>query len=163
MRSTTTSACRKAELASPRAKSHQRVGDRRQLLVLDLDQRCRIIRDPLTLRDDGDDGMPVEERAIDGERRDVAIAASLVRERQVGAGEHADDAGQRGGARGVDTPDVRVGVRAQHEPRVQHARQLHVARKARDAGHLLWAVEAGDGTADLGHRGTSHRGAECHR
>lgn len=119
-----------------------------QLLVVDADERGGVLGDGLGLGDDGGDGLAVEDDAVAGQRGAAAVGRVGRGERQVAAGEDGDDAGTRRRGGGVDGDDSGVGVRAQHEPRVQHARQADVARVADEPGGLRRAVGPGERAAD---------------
>src|SRR5207302_2718725 len=102
--------------------------------------------------------MADEDDAADGQRAAPAVRRVGLHERQVVAGEDADDAGlgRRGAA--VDPDDAGVGVGAQDQARVEHAGQTKVAGVACRPRRLLAAVEARYRLADrrdAGHSGDS--------
>ena len=126
------------------------VDDVRQHLVVDLDQRQRLLGDRLRHRGDGGNRMALVERLL--ARHDVARDVAHVhlhlagRHDQVGlVGEvlgrdHRLHAGQRLGLRGVDRLDDGVGVRAAQHLADQLAGQVEVGAEAGAAGHLVGAV-----------------------
>ena len=158
-----------------RAVGERRRGivQRRQLLVLDLDQLDRIGRDVAVVGDHEDDLLVLEQHLAVGEhhlhvareRRHVVQVQGL----QVLGGEHRAHARQRLGLRDVDRLDARVAVLAAHEVAEQHARQLQVvdvvALALDEADVLLALARAADAAQRrlalfLGHGGDlSHHSA----
>ena len=104
--------------------------ERRQLLVLDLDQLDRIGRDVAVVGDHEGDLLVLEQHLavgqhhlhVAGERRHVVQVQGL----QVLGGQHRMHAGQRLGLRDVDRLDPCMAVLAAGEVAEQHARQLQV-------------------------------------
>ena len=126
------------------------IGHDRQRLVLDLDQRRRVLGDRLGLGDDGDHRVTVEDDAVERQRRSVAIGGVRRRQRQILAGEDADHARHGPSSARLDAHEARVGVGTDDEACVHHARQLHVAGEAGDAGDLAGAIDARHGATDGG-------------
>ena len=150
---------------------------RRQLLVLDLDQLDRIGRDVAVVGDHEHDLLVLEQHLAVGEhrlhvareRRHVVQVQGL----QVLGREHRAHARQRLGLRGVDRLDARVAVLAAHEVAEQHARQLQVVdvvafaldeadvllalAGAADAAQRRLALFLGHG-GDLGHHSAASDG-----
>jgi hypothetical protein len=135
-----------------RAVLHRRldVDDVRQHLVVDLDERERVARDRLAGRRDRGDGVALIERLV--ARHDVAADVAQVDlhlagrddlvglRREVLAGHHRLDTGQRLGGRGVDRPDHGMGVRAAQHLADQLSRHVEVGAEARATGDLVGTV-----------------------
>ena len=146
---------------------------RRQLLVVDLDQLDRVGRDVAVVGDHEHDLLVLEQHLAVGEhcldvareRRHVVQVQRL----QVLGREHRPHARQRLGLRGVDRLDARVAVLAAHEVAEQHARQpqvVDVVAFALDEADVLLALAGAADTAQrrlalfLGHGGDlSHHSA----
>ena len=116
--------------AQPLLGMHQlaRVGQRRlridgglEFLVLDGHEAGGILGRSLALGHDGGDGMPVEEGFASGQGLARARQVLSGGERQVARGIDADHARHAARRLGVDASDARVGIGAEHQPRVQHA------------------------------------------
>ncbi len=148
------------------------VDDVRQHLVVDLDQRQRLLGDRLRHRGDGGNGMALIERLL--ARHDVARDIAHVhlhlagRHDEVGlVGEvlgrdHRLHAVQRQGLRRVDGLDLGMGVRASKHLADQLAGQAEVGAEAGAAGHLVGAVGTIGAAADPlvlagGVRSVAHR------
>ena len=158
-----------------RAVCERRLGvvDRRQLLVVDLDQLDRIGRDVAVVGDHEDDLLVLEQHLAVGEHRlDVARERRHVVQvegLQVLGREHGAHARERLGLRDIDRPDARVAVLAAHEVAEQHARQLQivdVVALALDEADVLLALAGAADAAQrrlalfLGHgRGVGHHAA----
>ena len=113
-------------------------------LVLDLDEIDGLLGDVDGLGSDGGDGLAEVTHDVLGD--DVLVddvQAELVVE--VVTGEHGVNARQRLGFRGVDAQDLRAGMRAALDLRVQHAGQDQIAGVQRVAGQLAGRLHAGDG------------------
>jgi hypothetical protein len=150
-----------AVLVDPHLGTRQRVEDRherRQRLVVDVDQPARLLGGLLVDRGDGGDRVAdhadllrAERLFVLGHRQDPELHA-----RQVGGGDDREHAGQRARPRGVDRPDARVGVGAAQKLRVRHARQEEIVGVLRLADHLRPRVDLRQRPADdrelvLGH------------
>ena len=134
------------------------VDDVRQHLVVDPDQLERLARDRIRGRGDRRHGVAVIERLL--ARHHVAghvaeIDDQLARGgvfdrhfREVVAGDHRLDPGQRLGRRGVDRDHPGMGVGAPEHPAEELARQVDVRAVAGAAGHLVHAVGADRARAD---------------
>ena len=115
-----------------------RVHDRRQRLVVDLDQLQRVLGDVAVLGDDEGDLLALEADLVGGQhslrvvgqrRHPGEVVTEQGRTRD--ALEHLarddrDDAGQRLGRRRVDRQDARMRERAAQDRAVQHAGQVDV-------------------------------------
>ena len=128
----------------------ERVGDRRQLLVLDLDRGDAVGGRVAVGRDHEGDLLALEQDLLVGEHRlDVARQGrhpGQVVGRELLGGDHRHDALDRGGRGDVDVLDLGVGVRRAHEVAEQHARQLDVvdvASLALDEARVLDALAGG--------------------
>ncbi len=108
----------------------ERIGDDRQLLVLDLDELDRVGGDVAVVGDDEGDLLALEQHLAVGQhhllvagqrRHPVQVQRLEVLRRQ-----HGQHAGQGEGGRGVDRGDAGMGVGAAHEVAEQHAGQLDV-------------------------------------
>ena len=124
--------------------------DRPQLAVLDVDEPARVPRGLLLGRRDRDDGVADEAHLVGTERVLVlAHRQDAERRRHVLARQHALDAGQRLGLRGVDLDDLGVRHGAAQQLHVQHARQRHVVGELRQARDLAARVDLADRLADV--------------
>ena len=128
-----------------------RVDDGRQLLVVDLEQRERVLGDVAAVRNDDGDGVSDEahlllrERALE-ERDELRQRVHAHRDRadvtHVRGQEHRLHAWQRASGLRADREDARVGMRAAHDRRVQRARRLdigHVSAAAAQEPRILLA------------------------
>ena len=124
------------------------VDDRRQRLVLDVDELERVARRVAVVGDDEGDLLVLEADLVGGQhvlhvgrqRRDPGQVEAL----EVLAGEHGVDLRVLQGGRRVDRDDPRVGERAAQHGAVQHARQLDVVDEvavAADQPRVLLALE----------------------
>jgi hypothetical protein len=93
--------------------------------------------------------VAAEARALERQGRPVAVGGIGVGQRQVAAPEDADHPGHRPGGAVVDADDPGVGVRAQDQAGVQHARPLDIAREADEPGDLGRPVGPRQRAADL--------------
>jgi hypothetical protein len=118
-----------------------RIEDGRQLLVLDLDKRGRLLRGLERIRGDRRDAVTDETHAIPREDRPVLQAATEAGRPYVRAGDHRAHA--RNLARGVDVDrhHARVRVGASDESSVQHPRHRDVRRVFRRAGDLVASLD----------------------
>ena len=111
-----------------------RVDERRQRLVVDLDELGRVARELARLGDDRDDRLADVAHLADREREVLDVRARRARDLEERIGERRDllagqrpvDAVDRLGRRDVDARDVRVRVRAAHEVEVAHPVPLDV-------------------------------------
>ncbi len=115
-------------------------------LVVDRDRGGGVFGEIAIVRDHHRDGLAdiadlaARERMLGAQRRDGGIghrhrqALGGEAARHVPRGEHRMDARHRQRRRGVDRADPGMGVRAAHERRMKHARQLQVVDKARPPG-----------------------------
>ena len=131
--------------------------DARQRLVVDVDQAGAVLGGVARLGDDHGERLPDEADGVGGQRqRDIAQCfghGALGRRhptRDVGAGEHPDDA--RDGSRGirVDASDAGVGVWAAHEDGVQAAGLADVVDVGAFAAQQAWVLDALAARADVG-------------
>ena len=133
-----------AAMRKRRARAQRRaaIGNRRQRLVIDLDESGRVFGDGARLRHHDRDGLADEGDFILGEneRRHVRrqlIGAELQRQplgrqqrRNIGLREHRMHAGQAARSGGVDAADAGVRVRAAHERRLQHSGKFQIVDEA---------------------------------
>ena len=137
-----------------RSVRRERLGDVEdggQLLVLDLDERERLVRRVRRLRGDGGDALADEAHLVDGEDGQVAHEAPD----PVGAlraGEDGTDAGHALGGGGVDAHDAGVGVRAPEHPAPQAVLRGQVSGEAEAPAHLVRPLDARGALADHAHR-----------
>ena len=111
-----------------------RIRDRRDRLVLDLDELRRVARELARLGDDGDDRLADVAHLAHRERKVLQVRSGHRRdlEERIGqrgdllAGQRPVDAGDLLGLRDVDRRDVRMRVRRAHEVDVAHAVALDV-------------------------------------
>ena len=131
----------------------ERIVDAGQRLVLDAHELGRLGGDLGRLGGDGHHGLALEAhaplgqhglRGEHGARRRLGHAPGQLHAervlRHVRVGEHRDDAGQGARRARVDADDARGGVRAPHDPAVEHAGHREVARVDGTAAHLLPGV-----------------------
>ena len=135
------------------------VHDRRQRLVLDVDQLERVVGRVLVGRDHERDLLPLEPHLVArehglgvvGDRRHPCEAEGL----QVLRGDDRGDVRVRERPRGVDREDPRVRVRAPQHRAVDHPRQpdvVEVAPLAADEARVLLALQATEADRPLGRR-----------
>ena len=137
-----------------RVLAHVRVDERRALLdavehaehcgqglVIDLDERGGFGGGLGRLGGDGGHRVAHEAHAVDGEDGLVLQVDAGV-QREIAAGDHGAHARDGAGLRHIDAVDEGVGVRRADDVRVEHARELEVARVERGAGDLLDAIDA---------------------
>ena len=133
------------------------VDDRRQRLVLDVDQLQRVVGRVLVGRDHERDLLALEADLVAGEhglgvvgdRRHPGQAERL----EVLGGDHGGDVGMGQRGRGVDRDDARVGVRAAQHGAVHHPRQLDVVEVgalAADEARVLLALQPAEADRALG-------------
>ncbi len=153
-----------------RIRAHRRlnVDDVRQHLVVDLDERQRLLGDGPTGGRDGRDRVALVEHLLAG--HDVAghvpevlrhplrpdIGEFLLRE--VDGGHHRLDAGQRRGLRDIDGANAGMGVRRAQDAPGQHAGHGQIGAVLRPPRHLRDAIRpyrAGSDPLELG-RGFVH-------
>ena len=127
-------------------------------LVVHDDRLDAVLGCRLALRDDDRDRLAREDDLLARERLRGAVVARR-RDREVGGGQHRDDAGHR--ERGVllDAADARVRLGREDEPRVQQAVDVAVGGEARGAGDLVRRVDprARDADDALAHRASCAR------
>ena len=125
------------------------VHDRRQRIVLDLDELDGVGGDVALGGDDRRDLLRLVDDAI--HRQHHLLVAHQGRHPgeaggvEVLAGDDGEDAGQRERLAGVDLRDLRVGVGAAHDVHVDHARQLdivYVAALAAQEARVFLALDA---------------------
>jgi len=127
-------------------------GERRQRLVLHLDELGRVARELARRGDDRRDRFADVAHAADGERVVLDVGAGLhgqleerIREnRDLVAGQCAVHAAQLDGLRHVDGHDLRVRVRRADEMHVAHAVPLHVVEEDALALHEALVLLARD-------------------
>ena len=136
----------------------------RQRLVLDLDERLRVLGDVAAVGDDEGHHLSDVADFVDGEGPlRAAVGQGRVRDQQrrglvqlaeIGGREHEMDAGHAAGGRRVDPGDPRVGVRAPERGRVKGAGGIHVVDEAAEALQEPRVLVARDARADAarGHR-----------
>ena len=117
----------------------QHVKDRRQRLVIDLDQLQRILGGPMIRGRHRDDGIANVANSVHREDRLIAKRRTEVRIdprhlRDIGTGEHRGDTGQRRGLGFVDAQNPRVRVRTSQHSNMEHSRHLDVADMQRPPG-----------------------------
>ena len=136
------------------------VDDRRQRLVLDVDQLQRVVGRVLVGRDHERDLLALEADLVArehglrvvGDRRHPRQAERL----EVLGGDDRGDVGVRERPRRVDRDDARVRVRAAQDGAVHHARQpdvVQVGALAADEARVLLALQAAEADRALGRRG----------
>jgi hypothetical protein len=116
------------------------VGDRGELLALDLDERGGVRGDLGRQRGDRGDDLALEAHDVLREQGAVGDERPVQHVRDVRLGDHREHAGDGARLRGVDAQEARVRERRVHELRVQHAGEGHVGRVAAEARHLVLAV-----------------------
>ena len=135
------------------------VDHRRQRLVLDVDQRERVVGRVLVGRDHERDLLALEADLVArqhglgvvGDRRHPGQAERL----QVLGGDHRRDVGVLQRRRGVDRDDLGVRVGAAQDRAVHHPRQVDVVEVgalAADEARVLLALEAAEADRPLGRR-----------
>jgi len=138
-----------------RARLHrlERIGDHRQGLVLDVDQRHRVLGGVAV--DGGhrrhrlpDEPDLVHRQAVLYDRLGAEGGQRVRHLFRVLAGGHGKHAGQRAGPARVDARDARVGMRAPEDGGVEHAGKLHIVGVGGAAGEELRVLEARDVLAD---------------
>ncbi len=128
------------------------VDDGLEGLVVDDEQLGAVLGCCLGLRDDERHRLSGEHDLLTRERLGGAVG-SRRGDREIGGGEHGDDAGH--GERGVlvEATDARVRLGREHGPRMEEAVDVAVRGVARRPGHLLRRVEAGTRDAErVAHR-----------
>ena len=136
-----------------------RVDDRRQRLVLDVDQRQRVVGRVLVGRDHERDLLALEADLVArehglrvvGDRRHPRQAERL----EVLGGDDRGDVRVRERRRGVDRDDPRVRVRAAQHRAVDHPRQpdvVEVGALAADEARVLLALQPAEADRALGRR-----------
>jgi hypothetical protein len=127
-----------------------RVGEDRQVLVLDLDQFQRRLGDGLRLRRDGGDLVAQAAHAVGFQREVVLGDADRALPGHVGGGDHRMHAGQRLRRRGVDGLDLRMHPGGAQDLAVELALHVEVLDVARLAAGFFRRIELGDALADEG-------------
>ena len=168
--------CRRSRRAAAarRLRARARVDERRQRLVLDLDELGGVARELARLGDDDRDRLADVPHLADGERVVLHVCARRRRdlEERVGERRHllADqrpvDTADRLGLRDVDRDDVRVRVRRADEVRVAHPVPLDVVDEeplALDEPLVLLARHALAGQAALRRAGLLDDERLCRR
>ena len=138
------------------------VGDRRQLLVADLDEPARILCFGAGAGDNGAHRLALPAGAFDRDRvLRRRFDALEMREHahpgrdhfgKLGAGDDSDDAGRLARGRRRDRGDARMGVGRAHEGHMRHARQRHVAGELRAAAREARKIRPRHRAADIGIR-----------
>ena len=118
------------------------VGHDRQRLVVDLDQRRRLLRDLRRRRSDPRNDVALEANGVLREQAPILDHAAVEDVRHVLVGDDREDARQRAGLRRVDPGDPGVGVVGVAELRDELAGEHEVGRVAAGSGDLLLAVRA---------------------
>jgi len=130
----------------------ERLGDRhhrRQLLVLDLDQRQRALGGLVVDRGYGGDRLAHVAHLLQRQRVLVlADGEDAVGDGQMLASEDGVDARQLDGLADVEAPDVRVRLGAPQQLADQHARQPQVVGVPMPPSHLRVGVDLGQRLAD---------------
>ena len=129
------------------------VGDRRQWLVVDLDERGCVFGDVARI---GDDQRHRLADMADFSERDRALLDRRIGEagkepgllRRLLAGDHGDNSGQRLGRALVDRPDARMRVRAAQRRRMRHIGQHDVVDEAAAPGQEARILLAQHARAD---------------
>ena len=136
------------------------IGRRRQHVVIDRNQRRRILGDIAVARDHDGDRLADERHFTVGERERPALIelcagirnthhAPLPQHRgEIVERQHGDDARHCAGRDRIDATDQRVRMRAAHEGRVQRAGSGNVIDEARAAGQQRKILEPRDPCAD---------------
>jgi hypothetical protein len=124
------------------------IDDRRQILVLHVDEGERLFRDVGVKGGDHRDLLADEAHAVAGQHGHVEHAPPHQNVREVLRREDGQDAGERLGLGRVDADDARVGQRAAEGLSPDEPGQGHVGGVAGGAADLLESVEPGDGLAD---------------
>lgn len=115
----------------PGLHGRHRVGDRREILEVDLEQFHGVLGDVPALRDDRCDGLAdvadlVHRERVLGDRCRAEVHAGVHLRLAVLARDHGDDSRQLQRLGGVDGPDPRVRHGAAQDRGVQHPRQFEV-------------------------------------
>ena len=134
-----------------------RVDDRRQRVVLDVDQRERVVGRVLVGRDHERDLLALEADLVAGEHG-LRVVGDRRHPREperleVLGGDDGGDVGMRERRRRVDREDARVRVRAAQDRAVDHPRQLDVVEvgaRAADEARVLLALQAAEADRALG-------------
>ena len=116
------------------------VVDDRQLLVVDLDQVDRLLRDLRRDRRDGGHEVALVAHVLLAEQAAVLREVAVQHVRHVLVRRHGQHARQRLGLGCVEPRDAAVGHAGELELRMQHAREGQVGRVAARARDLVWAV-----------------------
>ena len=139
-----------------RGQRLRRVDDRRQRLVLDVDQLARVLGDVGVVGDDAGHLLALEAHLVGGQHG-LGVVGQRRHPGQVAgrhhlAGQHQVHAGDLPGPAGVDRLDPGVGQRAAQDLHVQHAGQrdvVGVVALAADEPAVLDPLAAGAQPADL--------------
>ena len=136
------------------------VGDRRERLVLDVHQRCRVLRRVARIGDDDGDGFADVHRLVFRHhqwlRRLGKVPGAMVGRDDVGGedrgqvrpGEHRPHPGKLARGGGIDGHDTGMGMGAAHEGGLQQPGHAEVVDVAALPGEQRFVLEALDGGAD---------------
>ena len=140
------------------------VEHRRQLRVLDVDQRHRLLGDRRALGGDGGDLVAHAAHGADLQRELVLDEAERLL-LDVGAGDDGEHTRQRGRPPGVDAHEPRVRKPRPEDLAVGQARQLEVVQVARASGDLVGPIALGNARPDdaraLAHASEPTRSRSC--
>ncbi len=126
-----------------------RIGERVQRFILDLDEVERLAGGQLVAGHDERDRIADESDAVEGQGVLVlADRQNAIRNRQVAPGEDQMNTGHRPRARRIDRLDARMGDWRAEQTRVQHPRQHDIVGEARLPGDLCPRVDAPADLAD---------------
>ena len=125
------------------------IRDRRQDLIIDIDQVQRFKCCQLLAGDDGSDRISHMPHAVDTKGLLVlADGKNPVLDREVFPGEHEIHSRVSGGARRVDFSDARVRMGRPQQLRVRHSRQENIVGEARLAGHFRAGIDSASRDSD---------------
>ncbi len=132
-----------------RRKRRRSIRDGVQILVLDVDQRQRLLGDLDAVGRDRRDLVAQAPHLVALERH-VVLGEDAERPlvRHVGGGQHRVHAGQRPGPARVDAHDARMHARRAQDLRVELAGEIQIVQVARLAARLVGRVELRDALAD---------------
>ncbi len=124
------------------------VGQRRQVLVFDRDQRQRLARDLLAVGGDRGDLVTLAAHAVALERQVIARDTDRALIGQIGGGQYCMYTGQGTRGAGVDLHDARVHPAGTQDGSVQLARQVDVLYVAGLAAGFFWSIHLADALSD---------------
>src|SRR5229473_5803119 len=125
------------------------IGDRRQAVIVDVDQVQRLEGSQLFARDDGGDGISDVPHAVDTKSLLIlADGKNSVLDGDLFPSEYEIHSGMSGGARSVDLTDARMRMRRPQQFTMRHAGQENVVSKTRLARYLRAGIDSAPRDAD---------------